>query len=84
MFRFFVDDGYVFKLLKDKKDVFYKVIVFLGFFMFLGLGFGLLFFRIYLFLISVSGFFLFFIYVVIMVIYICFCKKIGYVLDGKF
>lgn len=84
MLRSLADDGYAPKLLKDKKDVPYKAIVFSGFSMLLGLGFGLLFPRIYLFLISASGFSLLFTYAVIMATHIRFCKKIGYASDGKF
>lgn len=83
MLRSLADEGYAPRLLKDKKDVPHKAIIFSGISMLLGLWFGLLFPRIYLFLISASGFSLLFTYAVIMATHIRFRKRNGCPPNGK-
>ncbi|WP_160718819.1 amino acid permease [Bacillus sp. USDA818B3_A] len=77
MIRSLVDEGHAPLVLKDKKDVPYRGILFSGLAMLLGLGFGLLFPRVYLVLISTSGFTLIFTYAVIMASHIRFRKRSG-------
>ncbi|MED4226401.1 amino acid permease [Neobacillus cucumis] len=77
MIRSLTDEGHAPQLLKDKKDVPYRGILFSGLAMLLGLGFGLLFPRVYLVLISTSGFTLIFTYAVIMASHIRFRKRAG-------
>ncbi|MDR4946958.1 amino acid permease [Neobacillus cucumis] len=77
MIRSLTDEGHAPQLLKDKKDVPYRGILFSGLAMLLGLGFGLLFPRVYLVLISTSGFTLIFTYAVIMASHIRFRKREG-------
>jgi L-asparagine transporter-like permease len=83
MMRSLADEGHAPKLLKDKKDVPYRGILFSGFAMLLGLGIGLLLPRVYLFLISSGGFALLFTYAVIMATHIRFRKRNGCPPDGK-
>jgi len=83
MIRSLVDEGHAPQLLKDKRDVPYRGILFSGFAMLLGLGFGLLFPRVYLVLISTSGFTLIFTYAAIMASHIRFRKREGCPPDGN-
>lgn len=66
MIRSLAEEGFAPKLLKDKKDVPYKGMIFSGAAMLLGLMLGLLFPKVYLFLVSSGGFALLFTYVMIL------------------
>lgn len=83
MMRSLADEGHAPKLLKDKKDVPYRGILFSGLSMLIGLGIGLLLPRVYLFLVSSGGFALLFTYAVIMATHIRFRKRNGCPPDGK-
>ena len=84
MLRSLAEEGHAPKLLKDKKDVPYRGMLFSGFAMLLGLIIGLLFPRVYLFLISSGGFALLFTYVMIVASQIQFRKKYGCPEKGKY
>jgi len=83
MMRSLADEGLAPSLLKDKKDVPYRGILFSGLGMILGLGIGLFFPSVYLFLVSSGGFALLFTYAIIMATHIRFRKKHGCPPDGK-
>lgn len=83
MMRSLADEGLAPKLLKDKKDVPYRGILFSGVAMLTGLSLGLLVPRVYLFLISSGGFALLFTYAVIMITHIRFRKRNGCPPEGK-
>ncbi len=83
MIRSLADEHLAPKLLRDKKEVPYRGILFSGFSMLVGLGFGLLFPKVYLFLVSSGGFALLFTYAVIMATHIRFRKRNGCPPDGK-
>ncbi len=83
MMRSLADEGHAPKLLKDKKDVPYRGILFSGAAMLIGLGVGLLLPRVYLFLVSSGGFALLFTYAVIMATHIRFRRTKGCPPDGR-
>lgn len=83
MIRSLSDNGHAPALLKDKKDVPYRGMMFSGFSMLLGLMIGLLFPKVYLFLISSGGFALLFTYAIIVASHIRFCKKNSQKLEKK-
>ena len=83
MMRSLVDEGLAPHLLKDKREVPYRGIIFSGIAMLAGLGIGLLLPKVYLFLISSGGFALLFTYAVILATHIRFRKKNGCPPDGK-
>lgn len=84
MLRSLAEEGHAPKLLKDRKDIPYRGMLFSGFAMFLGLMLGLLFPRVYLFLVSSGGFALLFTYAMIVATHIRFRKKYGYPPEGKY
>lgn len=83
MMRSLADEGHAPKILKDKKEVPYKGILFSGTAMLAGLGIGLLLPRVYLFLVSSGGYALLFTYAVIMATHIRFRRTKGCPPDGK-
>ncbi|HEX2937861.1 MAG TPA: amino acid permease [Ruminiclostridium sp.] len=83
VFRSLADDGFAPSLLKDKKEVPFRGILFSGAAMLAGLGLGLLFPSVYLFLLSSGGFAMLFTYAVIMASHIRLRRKRGCPPDGK-
>lgn len=83
MIRSLAEEGHAPNLLKDKKDVPYRGILFSGLAMLLGLGFGMLFPRVYLVLITSGGFALIFTYAVIVATQIRYRKRNGCTPEGK-
>ncbi|WP_446896951.1 amino acid permease [Clostridium sp. LBM24168] len=75
MIRSLADEGYTPEILKDRKNVPYRGIIFSGLSMFIGLIIGLLFPKVYLFLLSSGGFALMFTYAVIVASQIRLRKK---------
>lgn len=75
MVRSLADEGYTPVILKDRKNVPYRGIIFSGLSMFIGLVIGLLFPKVYLFLISSGGFALMFTYAAIVASQIRMQKK---------
>lgn len=83
MMRSIADEGHAPKILKDRKDVPYRGIIFSGIAMLAGLGFGLLFPSVYLFLLSAGGFATLLTYAAIVATHIRFRKKNGCPPAGK-